>query len=47
MGGGISVKSEVGQGSSFTIRVLAWMSEQQDTEDSTGVVLNFAHSAAV
>src|SRR5580700_3744788 len=36
MGGGISVKSEVGQGSSFTIRVLAWMSEQRDTEDSTG-----------
>ena len=47
MGGGISVKSEVGQGSSFTIRVLAWMAEQKDTEDNTGVVLNFAHSAAV
>ncbi len=47
MGGGISVKSEVGQGSSFTIRVLAWMAEQRDTEDAAGVVLNFAHSAAV
>ena len=47
MGGGISVKSEVGQGSSFTIRVLAWMIEQQDTEDSTGAILNFTHSAAV
>jgi signal transduction histidine kinase len=47
MGGGISVKSEVGQGSSFTIRVLAWMAEQKDTDDNTGVVLNFAHSAAV
>jgi signal transduction histidine kinase len=47
MGGGISVKSEVGQGSSFTIRVLAWMTEQQDTEDTAGVVLDFAHSAAV
>ena len=47
MGGGISVKSEVGQGSSFTIRVLAWMIEQQDTEDSAGAILNFAHSAAV
>jgi signal transduction histidine kinase len=47
MGGGISVKSEVGQGSSFTIRVLAWMTEQKDTEDNAGVVLNFAHSAAV
>ena len=33
MGGGISAKSEVGHGSCFTIRVLAWMSEQQDTED--------------
>jgi signal transduction histidine kinase len=47
MGGGISVKSEVGQGSSFTIRVLAWMTEQQDTEDAADVALNFAHSAAV
>jgi signal transduction histidine kinase len=47
MGGGISVKSEVGQGSSFTIRVLAWMNEQQDIEDATGNILNFAHSAAV
>jgi signal transduction histidine kinase len=47
MGGGISVKSEVGQGSSFTIRVLAWMTEQQDTEEAAGVALNFAHSAAV
>jgi hypothetical protein len=46
MGGGISVKSEVGQGSSFTIRVLAWMTEQQDTEDA-GFVLNFAYSAEV
>jgi signal transduction histidine kinase len=33
MGGGISVSSELGQGSSFTIRVLAWMKEQQTTED--------------
>jgi hypothetical protein len=41
MGGGISVKSEVGQGSSFTIRVLAWMTEQQDFEETAGV-LNFA-----
>jgi signal transduction histidine kinase len=46
MGGGISVKSEVGQGSSFTIRVLAWMTEQQDTEEAGGVILNFAHSTA-
>jgi hypothetical protein len=27
--------------------VLAWMAEQKDTEDNAGVVLNFAHSAAV
>ena len=33
MGGGISASSELGQGSSFTIRVLAWMKEQQTTED--------------
>jgi signal transduction histidine kinase len=33
MGGGISVSSELGQGSSFTVRVLAWMKEQQTTED--------------
>ena len=47
MGGGISVKSEVGQGSSFTIRVLAWMSEQRDTEDAASVVLNFGYSTTV
>jgi signal transduction histidine kinase len=43
MGGGISVKSEVGQGSSFTIRVLAWMTEQQEIEDAADVVPSFAH----
>jgi len=47
MGGGISVMSEVGQGSSFTIRVLAWMTGEQDTEDATSNALDFAHSAAV
>ncbi|MGA7074855.1 sensor histidine kinase [Bradyrhizobium sp.] len=47
MGGGISVKSEVGQGSCFSIRVLAWMIEQQETEYATGTVLEFANSAAV
>jgi signal transduction histidine kinase len=47
MGGGISVKSEVGQGSIFTIRVLAWMNEQRETEDDTDTVLAFASSAAV
>lgn len=33
MGGGISVTSEPGQGSCFTIRVLAWMSEQRNTNE--------------
>jgi len=47
MGGGISVKSEVGQGSIFTIRVLAWMNEQRDMEGVPGTVLAFANSAAV
>jgi signal transduction histidine kinase len=47
MGGGISVRSEVGQGSCFSIRVLAWMTEQHETEETAGVVLNFAHSAAL
>lgn len=47
MGGGISVKSEVGQGSCFSIRVLAWMTEQQETEYATGSVLEFVNSAAV
>src|ERR1700719_2681544 len=32
MGGGISVTSELGQGSCFTIRVLAWMSDQKYEE---------------
>lgn len=47
MGGAISVKSEVGQGSCFSIRVLAWMTEQQETEYATGTVLELANSAAV
>lgn len=34
MGGGISVSSELGQGSCFTLRVLAWMPEQVDEVDS-------------
>jgi signal transduction histidine kinase len=32
MGGGISVTSQLGHGSCFTIRVLAWMSDQSDDE---------------
>ena len=46
MGGAISVKSEFGQGSSFSIRVLAWMAEQH-AEETTATVLKFSHSAAV
>jgi signal transduction histidine kinase len=34
LGGGISVTSELGHGSCFTIRVLAWMSEQQNGNES-------------
>src|SRR5580692_3013100 len=34
MGGSISVTSELGRGSCFSIRVLAWMTEQQSTEDA-------------
>jgi len=33
MGGDITVKSDFGQGSCFSIRVLAWMTEQQDVDD--------------
>jgi signal transduction histidine kinase len=33
MGGGISAASELGQGSCFSIRVLAWMSEQQSADE--------------
>jgi signal transduction histidine kinase len=39
MGGGISATSEHGHGSCFTIRVLAWMTEQQGAnEDHSGAV---------
>jgi signal transduction histidine kinase len=33
MGGGISATSELGHGSCFSIRVLAWMSEQQSADE--------------
>jgi len=32
MGGGISATSEIGQGSCFTIRVLAWMNQASDPD---------------
>lgn len=46
MGGGISVKSEVGEGSIFTIRVLAWMNDPREAEGASSPVLAFANSAA-
>ncbi len=33
MGGGISATSEFGRGSCFTLRVLAWMTEQPDSDE--------------
>src|SRR6202045_1738691 len=48
MGGGISASSELGHGSCFTIRVLAWMSEQQSTnEDYLGTVPQLANLSAI
>ncbi len=48
MGGGISATSELGHGSCFTIRVLAWMIEQPGSDEiSSNPVLQFADSAAV
>lgn len=35
MGGGISATSEFGHGSCFTIRVLAWMKDKPNTDDSS------------
>ena len=45
MGGGISATSETGQGSCFTIRVLAWMSDQQPA-DEPSIVPAFAAASA-
>jgi signal transduction histidine kinase len=48
MGGAISVTSELGRGSCFTIRVLAWMSEQRSPDDGySGTVPLFANAPAV
>jgi signal transduction histidine kinase len=48
MGGAISVTSELGQGSCFTIRVLAWMSEQRSADDGhSGTVPQLANALAV
>jgi hypothetical protein len=43
MGGGITATSEVGRGSCFTIRVLAWMNEETlSGEDSISTAAEFA-----
>jgi signal transduction histidine kinase len=34
MGGGITVTSEIGRGSTFTIRVLAWMNDERRSDES-------------
>jgi signal transduction histidine kinase len=48
MGGGISANSEVGQGSCFTIRVLAWMAEKTANDDvSFDPASAFASSVSV
>jgi signal transduction histidine kinase len=48
LGGGISATSELGQGSCFTIRVLASMSEQcSDDEGFSGTVPQLANALAV
>jgi hypothetical protein len=45
MGGGISATSELGHGSCFSIRVLAWMSEPQSAYDGfSGTVPQFANA---
>jgi signal transduction histidine kinase len=48
MGGGISASSELGHGSCFTIRVVAWMAAQPASDDvASNPMLNFANSVAV
>ena len=48
LGGGISATSELGQGSCFTIRVLAWMNQDcSDDESFSGTVLQPANALAV
>ena len=44
MGGGISATSELGYGSCFTIRVLAWMNEQQHSEAGDPVAVAYARA---
>ena len=48
MGGGISANSELGQGSCFAIRVLAWMAPQQPGDElPSSAALAFANPATI
>ena len=48
LGGGISAISELGHGSCFTIRVVAWMSEQGNADEGcSGTVPQLANALAV
>ena len=47
MGGGITVTSEVGRGSTFTIRVLAWMEEDRHSDASEPSIAGSALATAV
>jgi signal transduction histidine kinase len=40
MGGGITVTSDLGRGSTFTIRVLAWMNEERSSDVSDGELIS-------
>jgi hypothetical protein len=39
MGGGITVTSELGRGSTFTIRVLAWMNDEKCSDVDDGALI--------
>jgi signal transduction histidine kinase len=47
MGGGITVSSEVGRGSSFKIRVLAWMNDEAQSGESSAFPAAPALAAAI
>jgi signal transduction histidine kinase len=48
LGGGISATSELGRGSCFTIRVVAWMSEQYNADEGCSVTMpQLANALAV
>lgn len=47
MGGGITATSEVGRGSTFTIRVLAWMTEEPSSDEARPSIVVSPLAAAV